>query len=510
MKRHTYSRPALVLLSPIILGGCATVDPTPDYLAVGERVKTVTGQEEVYQPGYSTEEIRSKVEELLADGVKVDDAVKISLLNNPHLQAAFLDVGMARADVVQAGLWSNPSLGVALRLPAGGGLAAVEGGLAQNIADLWQMPARKAAAERSLNRAILRLARRAADLVADTKIAFYEALGAEQAHTIGQENVGLVKSVLDLAVARREAGAGTELDVNLARSVMLDAELAAESARLASADARRDLAELLGLTLDAGELELVGALPEVPPELPDAETLVAMACVYCLDIQAARQAVAVAEAQLKEEYRRVLREVEVGVEFEREARQREGGRDILADTVRSSIAAGRLTAPEIQPRSERGESTDFVIGPSVALELPIFDQNQAQIAKAKYAYDQAVKELEALERAATQEVRSSVDRVLTSWKLAQMYRDQSIPLAEQNLELSREVYRAGRGSFLAVLEAQRLFLESRSHAVEASRTAATTAAEMERTMCLPLSELVSQAREKAVLKNDAADSGVTP
>ena len=40
---------------------------------------------------------------------------------NRQLQAAFYDIGIARADWVQAGLLSNPSLGVGILFPEGGG-----------------------------------------------------------------------------------------------------------------------------------------------------------------------------------------------------------------------------------------------------------------------------------------------------------------------------------------------------------------------------------------------------
>ena len=504
----------LTLLSAALapLAGCATVNPAPDYQRAGQYVIQATGQDSIYQPGDDEKVIAQKVEDLLAGGITAGEAVQICLLNNPTLQAAFMDVGMARADVVQSGLLSNPSLGIALRLPAGGGLANIDAGLAQNIAELWQIPARRRAAEWSLEHAILRLARQAADLVADTKIAYYVAVGAGQLHRSRQEDVAVVQSVLDLAQARREAGAATELDVNLSRSLMLDAELAVEAARLARANARRTLARLLGLTTDASRLVLVDALPEVPPELPDPEKLIELACVYCLDIQAANQVVAAAQARLQEQYRRVFRSVEVGVSFERGERKRQGGRDILADTARASIAGGGLTAPEIQPRSERGQGTDFIIGPSLDMELPIFDQNQAQIAKATYAYEQAVKKAEALRRAATQEVRSSVDRVLTAWRLAQIHRDRSLPLARKNLDMARDAYRAGRASFLAVLEAQRSYLDSRSRVAEAGQTAATSAAEMERTMCLPFDELIAKASAETGTNTqaDRSDEGEKP
>ena len=56
-----------------------------------------------------------------------------------------------------------------------------------------------------------------------------------------------------------------------------------------------------------------------------------------------------------------------------------------------------MTAPEIRPRSARDVDQDVTLGPGFALELPIFDQNQARNARARYLLEQAVHRLNALE-----------------------------------------------------------------------------------------------------------------
>jgi len=475
------------------LGGCATVDPKHDYEQVGRRVIEATGQERIYRPE-DDELVDELVEGLTQDGISADEAVQISLLNNPTLQALFMDVGMARADVVQAGLFSNPFVGVSARFPDGGGLANIEVGVAQNIAELWQIPIRKRAAERSLDVTILDLARTAAGVAADAKAAYYMAVGADERFRIARENLDIAKNLLDLVLTRQKAGAANALDVNLSRGIALDSEIEIERTRLSAADARRELATILGLTSDADALDLTDPLPTEFPETPDAQSLVQLAKVWRLDIQTAQQAVAAAQAKLEYEYRLVFPIVELGLDLERSERTGQGGRDILADTARASIAGGGLTAPGIQPRSERRseKGQDVILGPSLGIELPIFDQNQAQIAKAQYALQQARKMLDALDRAVTQEVRSAVDRAMTTWRLMRTYRDQSIPLAKSNLDLSRETYRAGRTSILSVLEAQRFFLETRRGYVEASQAAATMIPELERTIGLPFDRFLAE------------------
>lgn len=140
----------LFAIAWLTIAGCATVDPRADYDRAARHVADATAQSELYRPD-EDEAVDGQVRELLEGGITCEEAVRICLLNHPGLQAAVLSLGVARADLVQAGLLSNPSLNAALRLPSGGGLANVEAGLAQNIADLWQIPARKRAAGHALD-----------------------------------------------------------------------------------------------------------------------------------------------------------------------------------------------------------------------------------------------------------------------------------------------------------------------------------------------------------------------
>jgi len=475
------------------MSGCATVNPQHDYARVNQHVSEATGHTRIYQPEDDSV-IVDIVDSKLQDGISADEAVEICLLNNPELQAAFMDVGIARADAVQAGLFSNPFVGISARFPDSGGLANIEASMAQNIAEIWQIPLRERVAERSLDAAILNLARTAADIAADAKTAYYIAVGTDERLRIAQENFDIANNLLELALTRQKAGAANELDVNLSRGIALDAEIEVERARLATANARRELAIILGLTVDADTLTLTDPLPTESPETPDSESLNLIAKLWRLDIRVAKQAVASAQAKLEYEYSRVWPVIELGLALERSERTSQGGRDILADTGRASIANGGLTAPGIQPRSERrsAKGQDVIFGPSLGVELPIYDQNQAQIAIAKYTLQQARKTLDAIDRSVTQEVRSAVDRAMTAWRLMKMYRDQALPLAQGNLDLSREAYRAGRASFLSVLEAQRFFLENRRGYVEASQSAAMMIPELERTIGLPFNKFLEE------------------
>lgn len=75
-----------------------------------EQVATERLNKDVKWPGDDGERdsVRSAVKELLASPLSADNAVQAALLNNPGLQATYAELGIAEADLVQAGRMTNP------------------------------------------------------------------------------------------------------------------------------------------------------------------------------------------------------------------------------------------------------------------------------------------------------------------------------------------------------------------------------------------------------------------
>lgn len=490
-KRH---RAYIFVVIPVfsVAGGCATVNPKPDYERAGKTISDATGSDAWFEPGQE-EVIRRKVSELLADGITSDDAVRIALINNPALAAAFFEIGLARADLVQSGLFANPTLALSVAFPEGGGRSNIQATFAQNIVDLWQIPIRKRAFERSLEAAILNVARQASQLAVDTRSAYFAAVAADQAASIARENVGIAEQLLDAAKARQQAGAVGELDVNLARGAVYSADLEMQRARLDASAARRRLATLLGLTDDAETLHLATTLVLRPKVELDAKKAVEIALRSRLDVRAVRMELQASRHRIDLEIAKILPEFSIGVYDERNERRALPGRNILADTARASIAAGGLTAPEIQSRGqrnqERSQEIDNIFGPAFSLTLPLFDQNQAQIAKARFAYEQRALQLDAIERDVIQAVRQGVDQAQTARSVAEYFHEKLLPQAQANLDLSRQSYQAGRASLIVLLDAQRILLGTRRDAIVADREAAVAMAELERLTARPLATL---------------------
>lgn len=488
-------RVAIVTCSPLIVltvsVGCATVNPKPDY----DRTRTLIEQSTGVAESYSPDEDELSADELsayLSDGLTLDEAVRIALLNNRRLQAAFFDIGMARADWVQSGLLANPSLGIGVMFPEGGGRSNIQGNLAQNIVDLWQMPVKKRIAEHQIERQIVRVARLAGELVAETKRAYYAAVAADDLLTIAGENQVLLGKSYEATKAQREAGVASSLDENLQRGELLRAELDLRDARLASINAKRSLAGLLSLDLRTDELDLTDPLPESGERAFDADSLIAIAREKRLDLKALEEAVAAGHAEIKLEYLRVFPEVSVGIAAERLEGRSQPGRDLAGDFARASLGAGEPTIPDIQTRGERQAEKDqdieFMIGPNISVTLPIFDQNQAQIAKATYAQVQAVKSYEDLYLGIAMDIRVAVDRSVILWSKVVFYRNELLPQADTNLEFTNAAYQAGVVGVLTLLESQRSRLGTRRGYVQAWANSATARSDLERAAGVPLDD----------------------
>ncbi|MBI4581714.1 MAG: TolC family protein [Planctomycetes bacterium] len=473
-----------------LLVGCASVEPGADYRQAGDLIRHRVGSGEVYDP-QADALVEDKVDALLVDGLTIDEAVQVALLNNRGLQGAFLDIGVSRAEVVQSGLLANPTASFLAKLPEGGGRAHVEFELAQELVDLWQIPVRKKIAEAQLEVTVLEVARQAIELAADIRAACYRVVTLEQSEATVRENLQLVEQSEDLARRRFEAGEASQLDVNLARSNTIDVRLELLQLERERRLAEAALARLLNLSEAGRQPVLRDALPEIQAPA-DEDALLGLAMTQRLDARAAEFRVRAAENQVQQEWLKVFPSVSAGIALERSERRALPGRNVLADTARDSIAAGGLTAPTIesraQRRAERRQEIDAILGPSFSATLPIWDQNQAQIAKARYQAEQRRKEYEDLVDGIANQVGQAATSLRSARQIVQFYRDEALPQSNQNLDGARRLYQAGEQGIIVVIEAQESLVARRRAYVSALGEYAAAMAELERAIGGRLSE----------------------
>lgn len=123
-------------VAALLVTGCATTGPVPGRTDIGDAIRTRTGRELRVEPGAQA----------LPPGVSLaaltrEDAVAVALWNSPSFEASLTELGLARADLVEARLLRNPIF--SLLFPWGP--KQLEWTLQFPVDALWQRPRRVAA-----------------------------------------------------------------------------------------------------------------------------------------------------------------------------------------------------------------------------------------------------------------------------------------------------------------------------------------------------------------------------
>lgn len=464
------------------LSGCAVTDPKRDYQRAGTLISERIGVAQVYDPSDNAS-IDKRINELLAGGLSTSEAQQIALLNNAEFQSLIAEIGASRAEVAQSALLTNPTVSLGLQFPEAGGLSDITVGFAQQLADLWQIPIRRKLAQNQLERTILAAGHRAVELAAEVRTRCYRVMALDQAVAFAAENLELVQHAVALSEARFKAGEASEFDIILARSGVLDVREDLILTRGALESARFDLAQILGLSTRVDEIHLNETLSTAPTPLPSLNELLDAALEHRFDVRLACFDVLRAEGELRLECRRFLPDVQLGVAFERGEQRNLPERKILADTARASIAAGTLTAPSIQSRGERGidkaQIIDYKLGPTLALTLPVFDQNQARVAKARVRVLQARQAYAARVDAVAADIERARAAARAAAEMLQFQQSEGIPQSREVVAAAELRLRSGEETLLVLIEAQDALLKRRRSFVNSLRDYSVAMAQLE-------------------------------
>ena len=438
----------------LLAAACGSVDARPDFARARELVGRSTGADTVYDPA-APPAGPALTPEVLGDGLSLAEALRAALLDNRQLQAGFQAIGIARAELEQSGLLANPVLGFKFLLPDSSASANVQVDLLQGIADLWRMPRRQAMRAAELDGTVFRVSRQAGELVAATKDAYYELVASRQLAVVANAARDLAVQLQQAVQQQIDAGVASAADAAAPRLEQLFAELERQQADRAVLAAERQLAVLLGYAGDLHGVALVDALPPSQAAELDAEGVIAAALRERLDLAAAAAAVRAAEADLGLQRRGLWQDVGVGAAYEK---------------------------PE--------GSSSSVVGPALALQLPVFDQNQAQVSKAGFLHAQAVLQLQALQAEVAQDVREASGRARSAAESARHVDEVLVPEAGQAAARMQSAFAAGDASVLQLLEVQRGAVRARRASVDARLEAVRATTALERAAGAPWERLV--------------------
>jgi cobalt-zinc-cadmium efflux system outer membrane protein len=437
------------LFAALLLAGCA-VPREAGFPEVAQAVEQRTGHRIFWnQGGEADAAVLAKVREMLGSELSRAVAVQIALLNNRGLQAIYEELMIAQADVVQAGLLKNPVFSASIRFPTSGAVLGRSGdlGVALDFLDVVMIPAKKRLATRAFEAARLRVGDEVLRVAHETRGAYYACQGAQQIAAMRRTIATAAEASIELARRQHEAGNISDLDLaseeGLYEQVRLD--VARSEAEILAA--RERLTRLMGLSGEELSWKLAPRLPDLPAADPPLGELEALALAQRLDVAAARADVEVRAAALA-----------------------------MAKDFRFLGGAG------VGAGLERDPEGTTVAGPSVSLELPIFDQKQAAIARLVAQHRQAGMRLGALSVAARSEVREAHGRLAFARSVAERYRTTVIPLRERIVALSQRHHDAMLLGIHQVLLAKQAEVNAYREYIEAVRDYWIARSELERSL----------------------------
>jgi len=430
-----------------IAAGCASTSPRPSFEQVSKLVEDRGGKPLHWDEGTPADaQVQAHVRDLLRGTLTPEGALEIALLRNQGLVAIYEELGVAQADVVQAGLLRNPTVGARVRFPTGAGFTDTEFSVAEDFLSILTLPMRKRVAAAQLDASKARVGSAVLDLTAEVRGVFVGLQAAQATAKVRQLAFEAQQAAAELR--RRQHAAGNVGDLEL---VQEEAFYQQSKLDLARADTQvleqqERLNRLLGLWgEESTSWKVADELPVLPAAEPALEHVESLAVARRLDLAAAHsEALALEQAASAAGITRFFPAVEVGVSTERDA---EGRR---------------------------------VTGPSVALELPLFDQGQARTARLAAQVRQARAREAELAVNVRAEVRALRTRLLATRGVVEHYRTVLLPLRERVVQHAQLRYNAMLLGVFQLLLARREQMDAYRDYLGSVRDYWTARADLER------------------------------
>ena len=394
-RRGQYVTPAAaIVLAAAALAGCTTLDVSQDKPAI-ERLLAERGAANLGWQNNAAAESDAAMAGILAKPMTVDLAVRAAMLKSPQLQQVYGELGLERADVLEAIQVANPHISVSSLALAGGPGSQLSTGIALPLVDLLTLPARSRLAHTDYERARYEVAASILGVTLDVESAWYQYVAAHQVALMRKAVADALRISADLAQRFFDAGNITQLQLNREKAAATEAGIDAARASVAERLARLELNGLIGLSGPQTQWSSDAALPLPMAVEDDPAELQRIAGSTSLERLAARQGAAVAASAASITRRfRLLGATTIGYDRERE-------------TDRSVIR-----------------------GPTLDLELPIFNQGGARVARAEARLQIARARLARIELSNANAVALGAERVRVLSEIVGDYRSALVPERE--------------------------------------------------------------------------------
>jgi outer membrane protein, heavy metal efflux system len=242
---------------------------------------------------------------------------------------------------------------------------------------------------------------------------------AESTLALAMQDLKGFQNTVDISQARYNAGDIGEGDLLKIKLQMLQFQTDVSAAQLARVQGLSDLRQLLGYESIAPDYDVAGAF-DYQPVKGNVDDFQAKALQSRPDLRAAQQGVTAADSQ-------------------RALQQAIGKRDVTA-------AINYTHLSDLNDVSLFGQ-----------MQMPIFDRNQGEIARAGFAITQAQEQERFANGQVLTDVRDAFENLRTNDQVVGLYRSGYLDEAQQSRDISEYAYRHGAASLLDFLDAERTY-----------------------------------------------------
>lgn len=446
-----------IFVFSFLASGCSKIPPADDHFVTCTVANRIGSKAEWRQGCYQDVQALAFIEEAVTNELTADIAIQIALLNNPKIQATFEELGIAQANLLEAGLLSNPSFEIEIRYPHSSRLHTnIEYLLTSSLLDLFLIPLRTKLASTEFEQTKLKVSNEILDMAFEVRETYYELIAEEKKVIYLQSIVELTSIITDLFTKQIAVGNVNNLEFQLAQSRFLEAELELEQSLTEVIRLREKLNRLLGFP---GSICLI-----VPKNLPDEAdyqeydlcTLETIALEERLDLQVARFDIARLSQMLGLKYWWTYTNLRAGLAGEREL-----------------------------------EGIN-VIGPGFSGELPIFNYGQAARLRLFAQLRQAQDRLDELEIIVLSQVREAHKVLMNYLKIISNYKSRLLPIQRQISISSEELYNVMGLGVDKLLENKRQEVVANKNYTESMKKFLMARVELDRALGGYLFKLLSQ------------------
>jgi len=417
----------------LALSGCATFSKDGGLDAVSALTAERTGQDlRLPKANADGAAFQDEMNQLLKQPLSADSAVRIALLNNRGLRASLAELGIAEADLVQAGRMANP--GFSFSRMSGGGETEIERSVMFDLVGLVTIPIRRDIESRRFESAKLGAATEAVRLAAETRKAYFNAVAAVQSARYAEQVREAAGASAELAQRMAKVGNLSALDQAREQAFSAEASTQLARARHNATAAREQLARLMGVWGENTAFQLPDKLPDMPAAPREAGNIESLAMQQRLDVRLAKL-----------------------------------GTESTARALGLTKATGVINVLDAGYVNSSKSGSPRENGYEIELALPIFDWGGARVAKAEALYMQSVHRTADTAINARSQVREAYSAYRTTYDVARQHRDELVPLRKKISEESLLRYNGMLMSVFELLADARAQIAGVNAAIEAQR-----------------------------------------